>query len=140
MTEVTKLINLTPHEIKIQSKYGDSNIPASGQVARVQQEPAVQIGIIGNDDGSCVPIAVVHPPIFGAVQWPDFDTKKYSGAIVSMLVGQAVRALPEDQRPEFAVFVPDTGPDSVIRDEEGRIEAVSRLVVYSWGARDMAED
>jgi len=129
---IGRVINLTPHEITIVSNYGEANIPPSGKIARVAQEEPKLVGTIGNTGDSCVPIQVVSPPVFGAIEWPEFDTDAYVSVIVSMVVGQAVQRLPVAERPEFAVFVPDTSPASAERDEDGQIASVSRLVVYSW--------
>ena len=118
-----KMINLTPHDITVVTKSGQMEIPASGEVARVLQ---------GSEHVFDIGEAPVHStPMFGEINWPEFDHKAYDAVIVSMVVGNAVRALPKDERPTMMVLGPDTSPASAVRGEDGQIESVRRLVLYS---------
>lgn len=128
-----KLINLTPHAVVIITDRGQTEIPASGMVARVKQSPRKQIGTIGNTSPDCFPIPVFPSPKFGDIEWPEFDRSKYNGAIVSLLVGQAVENQHPKDRPPFLVLSPDTSPDNVVRDDDGNIEGVGALNVHTWG-------
>lgn len=109
-------INLTPHVINFYGLDGNliESIPSSG-VARVMSTPGAlkNIGL---------PIPVASPTEYGAVEGlPEpQDGVVY---IVSTLVAQAVK------RPD--VLSPGTGPnDGAIRDDQGRIAGVTRLVAH----------
>lgn len=127
-----KIINLTPHEVVIFAPEGEVHIPRSDSVARVSQNPSRIIAQIGSD-GEGIPIPISGPPEFGAIEWGDFDTEKYDSVIVSMLVGQALKSLPKDELPPFAVFAPNSATDSAVRDEEGQLLGVRSLTVYYAG-------
>lgn len=111
--------NLTPHAIVIQSPEGTVTLPPSGVVARVAtiEEPAGTVVV----DGVEVPVARRR---FGAVEGlpPDYGPDR--PVVVSALVLEALRA---SGAPTSGVYAPDTGPTAV-RDAEGRILAVTRLV------------
>lgn len=133
MTEETKLLNLTPHDIVVLST-DPTTFKRSGLIARVSQAPAKFVSSIRGATGGS--IWVVEPPTFDKVEWPDdLDLADNEGVIVSMLVGQAICSLPADQRPRFAVYGPDTSPESVVRDESGNIKGVNRLIRY-WDPQD----
>lgn len=108
-----KIINLTPHEIKVL----DLGIAPSGQVARVgvNQEQIGSVQIEGLE------ISVVANG-YGDVQGlPDpQDGVVY---LVSTMVLQALESAGL-YRPD--VFAPDTGPTAL--RENGQIKAVTRLV------------
>ena len=127
------MLNLTPHPIVIITDQGETEIPASGMVARVKQQERTAICSIGTDVPGSVMIPVFPAPRFTDITWPEFDKTKYSSVIVSLLVGQGVEALPVDEKPEFIVFSPDTSPESVVRAEDGSIEVVRALNVHSFG-------
>lgn len=103
------MINLTPHPIVLQKDDGTRiQIMPSGAVARVSTTDTVT----GDHDG----IPVVRRS-FGAVTGlPDGDAP----CIVSAMVLAAVPG-------RAGVYAPDTGP-TAIRDQNGRIVAVTRLV------------
>jgi len=107
----TALVNLTPHEIVVRREDGSElRIPPSGVVARVTAT-AEPVGTLAG-----VPVVSTRygeiedlPAPRGGVQY-----------IVSSLVRMAA--------PERADLVsPDTGPESAIRDDDGRIVAVRRF-------------
>jgi len=109
-----KVINLTPHDVVIVDDSGkDIKLYlASGQVARVntQAEP------IGEIDGIQV-VRTKNGDVDGLpVKQPD------TVYLVSLVVAQALR----DSRTD--VYVPDTGPGSVVRDDKGQIIGVKRLM------------
>jgi hypothetical protein len=111
--------NLTPHPIVLQHPEGTVTLPPSGAVARVAtvEEPA---GIVLLD-GVEVPVVRRH---FGAVEGLPGDYGPDRPVVVSSLVLEALRASGADTS---GVYAPDTGPTAV-RDAEGRIVAVTRLV------------
>lgn len=114
------LLNLTPHPITIRTTDGsDVTVPPSGIVARVESEE-YETGNLFPEIGASVPVVTRR---FGrVVDLPERDDYHYY--IVSSLVLEALRNAGED-RPD--VFAPDTGP-SAIRDGDGRVVAVTRLI------------
>jgi len=105
-----KIVNLTPHTINIKINDKTLSVAPSGEVARV----ATIEKVIGEVDG--IPIV---ERTFGDVEGlpaPQKDTIY----LVSSMVLAAVKERDD-------VFAPDTGA-SAIRDEAGRIVAVTRLV------------
>jgi hypothetical protein len=111
--------NLTPHPIVIQYPEGTITLPPSGVVARVAtiEEPAGSMTL----DGIEVPVVRRR---FGAVEGLPDDYGPHAPVVVSSLVLEALRA---SGAPTSGVYAPDTGPTAV-RDAEGRIVAVTRLV------------
>jgi hypothetical protein len=111
---VVGLINLTPHKVTIYSRDGEkviAEIPPSGMVARV----AVTSKTIGEVAG--IPIRKAE---YGEIEnLPDPMPDTYY--IVSTVVLIALREK-GIHRPD--VLAPDTNPDSVIRDPEGRVIGV----------------
>ena len=103
------MLNLTPHDIVLRTPQGDVTIPPCGTVARV--------ATIDADTGNNVSGVPVVRRSFGDVSGlPDTDTP----CIVSAMV---IAALPG--RPN--TYAPDTG-STAVRDDAGRIVAVTRLV------------
>ena len=138
--------NLTPHEIVVFDEKGEKEIlriPPSGKVARVKSEqintgieingvPVVKT-IFGEITGLPVvcencktkpdkcPLSVdrekIRPKDFCEFQ----ESKKYF--IVSTLITQATKKRKD-------VIAPDTSPESVIRDEKGRIIGIKRFQIF----------
>ncbi|HDO19364.1 MAG TPA: hypothetical protein ENG74_01420 [Thermoplasmatales archaeon] len=112
--KVVKLVNLTPHEVTVIKEDGEEvSIPPSGEVARVYPRQEI-IGEI-ND------IPVVQTVFEDIEGLP--DPEECTVYIVSTLVLQALQGERDD------VVAPDTGPESAVRDKEGRIVAVKRFQV-----------
>jgi hypothetical protein len=109
------LVNLTAHRIVIfDSQDGNINvitIEPSGSIARVAQIVEADAPVDG--------IPVVRSRYGEVTGLPDPQPGTYY--IVSAMVAQAVAGRPD-------VLSPDTGPDSALRDEEGRITGVRRLM------------
>lgn len=124
------VVNLTPHAITVRVGDVDATFPASGVVARVSQNPARDAGrlLLACDGGEAL-VPLVTAPSFGAVEGlPPYD--RGTVLLVSGLVLSHVSGM---DRPD--VFAPATGPaDGAIRDEGGRIIAVTRLVAAGGGA------
>lgn len=112
-----QLVNLTPHAIVLAAPDGDRvTVQPSGVVARVSTTPGALFTVPG------VPVPVAGRTYFGEVTGLPPAQRGYM-FIVSSLVGAALVGT----RPD--VLVPGTGPaDEPIRDEQGRIVAVTRLV------------
>ena len=104
-----RIINLTPHTITFAPTDSSMIIPSSG-VARVATAPGVDLGG-----------GLWSAPTWGDVEGlpaPQPDTIYVVSALVA---GRCIG------RPD--VFSPGTGPnDGTIRDEAGRIKAVTRLI------------
>ena len=111
-----ELINLTPHVVRLYTTDGEiaAEIPSSG-VARVGSTP----GLL-QDTGLPVPVAA--PTVYGAVEGLPAPQ---AGVVyvASMLVAAAAR--------RADVLSPGTGPnDGAVRDAEGRIAGVTRLIAH----------
>lgn len=114
-----EFVNLTPHPITLRTFEGDLivdlTVAPSGQVARVAQFPSEVIVLAG------FPVPVVTAPRFGAVE----GLPEPEGG-VAYIVSGLVLAHTSDRGD---VFAPATGPgDNPVRDADGRIVAVTRLV------------
>ena len=132
-----RIVNLTPHDIIVKSADGKCNVyPASGHVARVLTSEQKHIDTLG--DGTPVYERQIPTGVEMLVAEEDRDA---TAVIVSMFAGEF---LVEAQLPPFGittnlrtlrsrlcVYVPDTGPSSVLRDEKGAIVGVRRLIDYS---------
>ena len=111
-----ELVNLTPHAIVLMHDGVSTTVPPSGTVARVQSVPGARIEIAG------LPCPAFTAPTFGAVEnLPAPCAGKVF--IVSAMV--AAQCIGRDD-----VVSPGTGPqDGAVRDESGRIVAVTRLIL-----------
>jgi hypothetical protein len=116
---MVKLVNLTPHPITI--VVGDRKLvlpPSGGQVARVGQTYR-DLGALGLEDLNVPVVATTYGDINGL---PDPEPGVFY--VVSALVAQAAWATGR-----LDVLAPDTGAGA-IRDEEGRIVGVTRLLAH----------
>lgn len=116
-----KLVNLTKHPITLFADDGQTvvaEIPPSGVEARVSTRAEI-LGWV-EVDGFYIPLVRTE---FGPVEGlPEpADGVVY---IVSTLVARAVAGERDD------VVAPDTGPESVIRDADGRIVGIRRFQVF----------
>lgn len=112
--EEEMLVNLTPHAISVLGEDGEVlMLSPSGQVARVTSS-CTQVGAL---DG--VPVVKTE---YGTVEnLPAPEAGKVF--VVSVLVAQQCAGR-ED------VVSPDTGPDSAVRDADGRIIGVKRFMRF----------
>lgn len=113
-----QIVNLTPHSITLRAADGaDHTFPSAG-VARVSSTPG-SLADIG------LPVPVASATTYGEVTGlPAPETGTYY--VVSALVGAALRSTGSTRQD---VLCPGTGPnDGAVRDEAGRIVAVTRLV------------
>lgn len=119
--ERTMLINLTPHVLTLYDESGQkefSRIAPAGQVARVKTTATI-VGKV-SIDGIEVPVVETN---YGAIENLP-DSKLDTIYIVSILV---IAALRQQGISRNDVVAPDTGPESVVRDAEGRILGVRRF-------------
>jgi hypothetical protein len=110
------LINLTPHTINLRGPDGsDTAVAASGTIARVTSTPGAPAAVAG------IPVPVFGRDTYGEVTGLPAPAEG-TLYIVSAPVGGAVAGTRDD------ILVPGTGPqDGAIRDDGGRIVAVTRL-------------
>jgi len=113
-----RFVNLTPHEITVRKPDStDLRIPPAGTIARVKtfEEDAAPVDSI----------PTVYRQ-FGRIDGlPPYDPRGDVIYIVSALVLSALDGPRNEVRPD--VVAPDTG-SSAIRDDAGRIVAVTRFV------------
>ncbi len=112
------ILNLTPHAITLRAPDGsDTTIPPSGTVARVQMTEGRVETIRG------FPCLVATSPTYDAI---DGLPGPVPGTIY-VVSGRVLTALAGQGRTD--VYGPGTGPtDGAIRDDVGRIIAVTRIV------------
>jgi len=140
----SELINWTPHDVCVIDKRrfvmeagkkvpGETIITYKAQqdrgVIRLIPYPQSLLGHLPN--GICVytPPALDDGHLDGFPYVP--ENKHHPDLIVSMVVGNAI---PSWYRGN--VYIPDTGPDSAIRDEGGRITGVARLCLVHKGRKN----
>lgn len=126
------LINWTPHAITVLNENDEIilAIKPFGYVARLKNKD-----IPGNDlniNGFSVPV-VCKTQFTGFLEPPLIDIKN---VIVSMPVADYLLDLYVNSdigsihRKYRNIFIPDSGPQSAVRDKEGQIIGVRRLVQY----------
>ena len=131
------IINLTPHPITIRNldDNGEVNsevtLAPSGTVARLNQSVEIKesIPVIVETEGikdHMLDILVGVVSYGGIEGLPPYQDGIYY--VVSSMVASAVN--------RRDVFAPDTGPDSVIRNASGQIEAVQRLLSFPVMGRE----
>lgn len=109
-----QVVNLTPHDVVIVDVVGSETkrYPASGKTARVNTTDAQLDSLDG--------ITVVRTEYTDVSGLP--DAQPNTVYLVSVLVAQALKG----SRPD--VYTPDTGPKSVVRNDQGQIIGVQRLM------------
>ncbi len=128
-----QIINLTPHAIVVEAvrprafedgSDGDCRvtIPSSGVVARVTEQPVSAATYRASIEVDGCQIQAIGAVEYGLVEGLPAETVGGPLYLVSALVASAVRG---ELRGDL--LVPDTGPDSAIRDARGQIVAVRRL-------------
>jgi hypothetical protein len=126
MTHPT-LVNLTPHPIGLSVDGVVTAIPASGTVARVATT-------LGAQSTTLHGVPVFFAPQFGNIEGLP-EAQEGTVFLVSLLVGNALR---EAGIIRSDVLCLGTGPqDGAVRDEQGRILAVTRLVHTTTSAADV---
>lgn len=123
-----KLINLTPHNIRLYRNDQWMDFPASGMVARVSSE-SFGIGYIFPKEDIDLPVVRFMIPVYEScigevTNLPD-ETEGV-GYLVSSMVAQAVKHRGD-------VFAPDTGSSAIrVQDgpNKGQILGVTRLLQY----------
>ncbi|MFV1943465.1 hypothetical protein VPH49_21875 [Pseudomonas luteola] len=114
--QAQQMVNLTPHALTFVTSAGAINVPPSGQMSRARYEAAHVTDVAG------------IPAYRNLLSTPDGLPPPQDGVIyvVSAMVQQALRANGIERHD---VFSPGTGQnDGPVRDPQGRIVAVTRLV------------
>jgi len=111
------LVNLTPHAITLRGPDGtDTTVPPSGTVARVASAPGVPQTVDG------CPVPVYTPQTWGEVQGLPAAEAGTLLIVSALVLGRLAGARPD-------CVAPGTGPaDGAVRDDAGRVVAVTRLV------------
>ena len=111
-----KLVNLTPHALTLRTPEGiDITLPPSGTVARVGTTPGALREVAG------IPVSVAEATSYGEVQGLPEPAEGTIYIVSGLVLGRAFG--------RADVFGPGTGPqDGAIRDDAGRVIAVTRLV------------
>ncbi len=119
--------NLTPHAISI---YDDDFVveipPTFNRPLRLklEQEKVSTIRV----EGHTIPVFSAGKPSKEAIRHIQqaLDTYSNGGTEYVIVPTMLLPYVPDSLKP--VVFAPDTGPDSVVRNEEGRIVGVRRLL------------
>ena len=108
-----KIINLTPHDVKLFHEGQEHVFLKPGTIARVTSKSEFSHSVNG---------LPVHRTIYGEVE---NIPKPQEGVIyiVALLVAQVLGNSRVD------IVCPDTGPDSAVRDEKGLIAGVRRVMI-----------
>jgi len=129
MTSAQTFVNLTPHSLTLCiDEETEITLPSQGNI-RVPTAPQRDLGTIEG-------VPVVSPQVatlFDAAtvelvrRSMDVDEKGDARGVVitSVYAAEEIAA-----QLGLVAYAPDTGPDSVIRDESGRIKAIRRLVKF----------
>ena len=134
MSGSAKILNYTPHKITIydQQKNGTiiAEFPSDG-VLRCTQSYSESKGVVVTKNGE-IPL-VAAPKFLDVKPMNLLEQSKGFHIIVSMPVGQMLSASGSSIKKYFgihSIFGPDTGPEAVVRDTNGRIIGTTRLIKY----------
>lgn len=120
---MNKLVNLTPHAIRIMQKDSIFTIPPSGYEARVEVTIKQLPPILQGEAKICV-----VKRNYGPVEIPLREWKDGEHFIVSSLVLEALREKKVMAWFKRSFYAPDTGPTAVRDKKTKRIIAVRRLI------------
>jgi hypothetical protein len=116
-----KYLNLTPHQITIRTASGDTIIPASGTVARVEMHER-PCRFVVDEAGEEIPVITrAAKEVIGLPSQSDRLRERFI-CIVSSIVLDTLTSFDA-----FSVYAPDTG-STAVRNEMGHVVAVTRLV------------
>ncbi len=120
------IVNLTPHTVSIYHESKEFKVfefyPCD-TVMRLENEEQKPMGKMN------VVVPVYSPPQFKGISPSDWVPEKGTdGVIVSMLVAQYI--VEHGMMDGVKVYVPDTGPAAVVRDDKGAIKGTTRLCRY----------
>lgn len=122
------IINLTPHAIHIYDEHKKlvATIPASGHVLRVGSKPQ---RFIENIEYEKTVVPIFSPADYTTCEGIEDIDITGKDLIVSWVCGEGLMK----ERKDFPhrILNPDTGPDSVVRDEQGKIIGVRRFILMN---------
>ena len=115
-----RIRNLTPHEVNVYSESGDILLGSyeSEGIARVSVVTHPQCSLLEDNEAGSLFIPVVERH-WGKVEGLPEPEEGVVNLISSLVLAQVPN--------RTDCYAPDTGPDSVLRDEKGRIIGVRRL-------------
>jgi len=131
------LVNATPHPINIFDAAGQKKIvliPTHGSIrlTRKQNDDTNQQINVLVSDGE-IPISFVQPFESMETTPKNLLAPCITAVIVSMPVADWM-VKHKDAYGDLWIFIPDTGPSSVIRNEKGGIVGVRQLLCYNKGS------
>ena len=132
------VLNYTPHEITI---FRGRDLPpihiesvgtcraierqsCLGQID-VEAEIYYEMGNWAAQDNPLVPL--MAPPRYIGVEWLKGDPPTEGAFVIVSVLAAPVLA---NERPDLTILVPDTGPESAVRGQDGRIEGIRRIIVW----------
>jgi hypothetical protein len=127
---IDEIVNLTPHDVVLCGPDGKAvrTFPRSGNVLRVRfSDPKLTVV---HHDGCEIPVALgeVNPQF---VQL-EFDHAPPPPSVAVIVSEVCAKVMMQNAEPgEGAILSPDTGPDSVVREQDGTLVGVRRLVLWS---------
>jgi hypothetical protein len=130
-----KLLNFTPHDVSVFLLEDRVVFPTVGVCRALSRQSCARL--IDPQDGSewhhgnwatkkFGGLVVMRPPEFHGVEWTPSTPAMDAEVLVSIVAAPVVA----EERPDLTVYVPDTGPDSAVRNEAGLIEGVRRLILW----------
>lgn len=128
-------LNFTPHDINVRLGKKSTTYQTVGVCRAKQRErcaftwdlgTSTEIHVGGWAIAEHPHLVVMRKPEYDTIEWVPGPPGQDADVIVSVVAAPVVPT----ERPDLRVFVPDTGPTSAIRGEDGRIEAIRRLVLW----------
>lgn len=125
-TEGLVLLNLTPHDVSYCDAAGRVLVvfPTAGSLRLVSAAQTPLTPLRCGDHA----LEVAAPPAYTDVAPRALLPEVQTSVLVSMVVAQWMQ--PREEFAHLTLYVPDTGPESAVRDERGRIVGVRRLTRY----------
>lgn len=118
-------LNLTPHNLNIHLVDGRVLVlPSEDTPARCVTEPQKPVAL----DGWPAEVPICTPQTFVGTEGLPENTR--TNIVVSRVVADYLRSSGGLRQRRGHVFSPDTGPNSVVRNEEGNIVGVRQLELW----------
>lgn len=130
-TKLANAVNLTPHDVVLMDAEGQElmTFPASGHSLRVVKFTEAKISKATVAGAS---VEIIHGPRTPvATNFDDLPDliRQAPAMIVSAITADAAWD-PMYNGDGILLFVPDTGPEAVVRDDKGQIRGVKRFILY----------
>ena len=120
-TETVEVVNLTPHSVVVMLGTDQvAEFPPSGQIARVDSSDTYQGEMYANFPKGCNTVEV---PVYTRTLGDPVGLPEPKCGVVFVVSSIVLAATDRSD-----VVAPDTGPDSVVRSEDGRIAGVRRFI------------